>query len=417
MSDKEQKKISILMTTSTLNRWSQDNELSIVFDIAAHLKKYKNIQVAILAPHFFGAKKEEVVGGVYIFRFKYFFTRFQILCYQGGMLANIKKNKLNIFLLPFFIFFHLIALHKAIKKVRPQIVHVHWLIPQGFLAVLYKKIFRKSFKIICTSHGIDVFSLRGKCFCYLKKWLVKNLDGLTAVSEALKNELVNNYKAGKVRVIHNAISTEKFRAKNNYKIKNDPRLIFVGRLVEKKGVEYIIRAMPKIIKSFPACSLKIVGDGPEKHKLQGLSKAPNGSNNINFLGSISHNKIPELLSASDIFVGPSIVAKNQDTEGFGIVFIEAMASGLPIITTAVGGITDIIKDNKNGLIVKVKNEQAIANAVIKLLGDELLRGRLGQAGRKTVEEKFTWESITNKYYECYFETLETNIHLFNKYKH
>ncbi|MCK5211440.1 glycosyltransferase family 4 protein [Candidatus Parcubacteria bacterium] len=402
MPDKKQQKISILMTTSTLNRWNQDNELSIVFDIAAHLKKYKNIQITILAPHFFGAKKEEVAAGVRIFRFQYFFARLQTLCYQGGMLPNIKRNKLNIFLLPFFAFFHLLALHQAIRKIRPQIIHAHWLMPQGFLALLYKKVFRQDFKIICTSHGIDVFSLRGKCFVCLKQWLVKNLDGLTAVSEALKSELIRNYKADKVRVIHNAVNIENFtpetRQRNNIP---RPALIFVGRLVEKKGVEYIIKAMPQIIKSYPACHLEIIGDGPKKQSLQKLSQTVSSESNIKFLGSVSHNNIPKYLAASDIFIGPSIVAKNLDTEGFGVVFIEAMACGLPIITTAVGGITDIIKNNENGFIVETKNEQAIADVVIKLLRDESLRVRLGQAGRKTVEEKFTWRSITDKYYECY----------------
>ena len=358
-----------------------------------------------MAPHFSGAKKEEVINGVRIFRFQYFFTRRQTLCYQGGMLANIKKNKLNIILLPFFAFFHLLAIYQVIKKVRPQIIHAHWLMPQGAFALLYKKISRQKFKIICTSHGIDVFSLRGRFFTCAKKWLIKNLDGLSAVSQALKNELIRNYKADKVKVIHNAVNTQKFNAGLNYKIKNGPRLIFVGRLVEKKGVEYIIKAMPKIIKSFPACRLKIAGDGPEKEKLQKLNRALNSKNNIKFLGSVPHDNIPAYLSASDIFIGPSIVAKNQDTEGFGMVFIEAMACGLPIVATAVGGISDIIKDNKNGFIVKEKNEGAIASAIIKLLHDESLRERLGQAGRITVEEKFTWESITSKYYEAYLEVL------------
>jgi len=150
---------SILVLTSTFPRWANDTDPPFVMELSRRLVK-ENIKIDILAPHAEGAKQKETMHGMTIYRYRYFFSKWERLAYAGGILANLKKNKLLYFLVPLFSISQIISILKLIKKNNYDLIHAHWLIPQGLLAVLVSRIFDKECpKILCTSHGVVIYLL------------------------------------------------------------------------------------------------------------------------------------------------------------------------------------------------------------------------------------------------------------------
>ncbi|GAH16685.1 unnamed protein product, partial [marine sediment metagenome] len=203
----------------------------------------------VLTPFRKETKVFEEKDGLKIYRFKYGFTS---LC-EGAIVPNLRKNRMLIFQVPFLFFSAFLNLAKIIKRGEIETIHAHWIIPQGFIAVLYKKLFRKrNLKIICTSHGGDIFSLQNPLMKKIKKWTLNNVDKLTVVSNAIKEGVkkLNIREDLPIEVIPMGVDDKKFnptqydeRIRERYSIKG-PFLLFVGRLVEEKGIKYLIDTMP-----------------------------------------------------------------------------------------------------------------------------------------------------------------------------
>jgi glycosyltransferase involved in cell wall biosynthesis len=177
---------------------------------------------------------------------------------------------------------------------------------------------------------------------------------------------------------------------------NRPIILFVGRLIYYKGVEYLVQAMQDI----PEAHLIVVGDGPLKLELQQLSA--NGHNNVTFLPPLEEKKLVALYQACDIFVLPSV----ENSEGFGIVQLEAMACGKPVITSDLPtGVTYVNQDGKTGLVVPKRNAHALANAIKVLLANPDLRQKLGEQARYRVEREFTVSGMVDKTIDLYTNLL------------
>ena len=119
-------------------------------------------------------------------------------------------------------------------------------------------------------------------------------------------------------------------------------ILFVGRLVEKKGVHNLLAAMQRVLKSSPKATLVLVGDGTQRHDLERMAERLEIAGSVRFLGKLPHEQLPEYYAAADLFVGPSVVDRSGDTEGLGVVFIEAASAGLAMVGTSVGGISDVL---------------------------------------------------------------------------
>lgn len=390
--------MNILITTSTFPTWRKDNDRRFIYDFAKNLSEFDGkIKVTVLAPHILGSKRKETKKRIKIYRFVYFLKKWQNLCYNNGILANLKTNKLNYLLIPFFLIGEILAIKKICRVEKIDIIHANWLIPQGLAAVIYKKIFNKKAKIICTVHGSDINSFNGLFSRKIKKIILKNIDYIIAVSFDLKNQI---NLPDKTTVISPGLNLKKFKPappspqlKQQLNITNKC-LLFVGRLVPSKGVEYLIKALVPVSKVYPDLKLLIIGDGPEAARLKKLTLKLNLKNNIKFLGSQNNQDLPTYYNLADIFIGPSL------QEGFGIVFLEALACGTPIIASEVGGIKDIIKANQNGLLIKPADWKELAQKIIELLADKGKSTKLSQTGQKFVQQ-FSWENNLKKHLQIY----------------
>ncbi len=178
---------------------------------------------------------------------------------------------------------------------------------------------------------------------------------------------------------------------NNFKIlgikRNYWQIIAVANFKKVKGLEYLLQAMPIIIKKFPDVRLALIGDGEERANLKNLVDILRLKNNVQFLGKINHEKLPHILNSSSIFIGPSLA------EGLGIAFLEAMACGTVVVGTKVGGICDIIDNNYNGLLIEPSNYKNIANSVLYLLENKAVLESLRSNALKFVR-KYNWDDIS-----------------------
>lgn len=189
--------------------------------------------------------------------------------------------------------------------------------------------------------------------------------------------------------------TDKISLRNKLGIKGEKVILFIGRInFAEKGIGYLIEAMPKIIKEIPKANLVIIGGGGEEDKMNELIKKLNLSNNIQPVGRKPFNQLVEYINAADVFATPSIWM-----EAFGQVTIEGMSCGVPVVTTNAGASPEINLDGKTGFVVNIKDSAALAGAIIKILSDEELAGRLGENARKRVLENYTYDVITNNFLE------------------
>jgi len=389
----------ILVTTTTFLTFLEgDGTPPFVYELSRRLVKKENFHLIVLTPFRKNTKIFEERENLKIYRFKYGFTS---LC-EGAILPNLKKNKFLFFQVPFLSFFALINLAKIIRKEKINIIHAHWIIPQGFIAVLYKKLFRKkNLKIICTSHGGDIFGLQNPFMKKIKRWTLNNVDRLTVVSNAIKEEVkkLDTRDNLPIEVIPMGVDAELFnpdkydsKIKEKYGIEGS-FLLFVGRLAEKKGVKYLIDAMPAVIQEHPKTKLLIVGSGSLENELKKQIKNLNLENNVIFTGAIPNNELPSYYATADIFIGPSII------EGFGLVFVEALMSKTCVITSDFKAISDIIKNGDTGIQIDVKNIELFSKKIIELLKDQEKRKRLAENGYSFVKNNFSWDVIRDKYYK------------------
>ena len=368
-------------------------------DLGKNLTK-RGIEVHVLAPHAKGINKEEVMDGVYIHRFQYFYpSSFQTLAYTVGVPEKIKtiEGKIQV---PFFFLSQLFNTIKLIRKEKIDVINSHWLLPQGLVGAINKKIFK--IPHISTGHGSDVHLIKkSKIFSIFCSFVLHNSDKVTANSSYTKNIIlsIDDRVKNKLEIVPMGVDINRFKPEDNTNLKEvleaEYLILSVGRLVDWKGTKYLIIAMKKIIREFPNARLIIGGTGPEKEKLEKLTEELNLKKNVVFRGYIENMVLSKYYASSDIFVLPSINL-NGLTEALGVVLLEAMACGTPAIGTNVGGVPDIIKDGYNGFLVEQKNPEQIAEKVLELLDDEELRVRFSKNALETAK-KYDWDVIGKHY--------------------
>jgi glycosyltransferase involved in cell wall biosynthesis len=385
----------ILVLTSTFPRWEYDEDPPFVSELCRRLKEHYRVHV--LAPHYSGTETEEYLVGIHVRRFRYFFSPWERLAYQGGILAKLKHNPWQYGLLPFFFLGELLALIRLLRSYRFHLIHAHWLIPQGLVALLARLFIKSAPPLLCTSHGGDLFGLQGTLLNKLKRIILTHSTAVTVVSRAMHDEVIKlDADHDKVHVIPMGVDLQNRFVPPEIRA-NNASLLFVGRLVEKKGLSYLIDALPLILKRHPNVRLRIAGDGPEKMNLKIQCVKLGICDHVRFLGAVKNELLPALYQTSGVLVFPSVIADDGDREGFGLVVVEALGCECATVVTDLPAMQDIIVDGKTGLVVPQKNIRKLAEKVVLLLDDQKLRESLGREGRRHVLRNFDWTIIAEKY--------------------
>jgi phosphatidylinositol alpha-1,6-mannosyltransferase len=404
--------MKVLYLVTNFARWEGDPHSPWLVEQALRLRE-RGVESAVLAPSYKGLRDHEI-HGIPVYRFRYFPSRWEDLTHlEGG--PNKIKNPLYLPLILPYMFFGTLAVIRHCRRQRYDVLHVHWPLPQGVFGLVGQNI--SGARLVTSFHGAELLLTRR--YPFLKpvlRYIVKRSDAVSANS-SFTASLVRELADVEVKVIPYG-STIVARDVPPIAAGPEPRpeplgpeprdegrhgerrILFVGRLIERKGLPYLIEAMD-LLPSELRVRLDIVGAGGQRPLLERLVKDKSLAEQVFFQGRIPYAELAELYAGCDLFVLPAIVDSRGDTEGLGVVLVEAMSYKKPVIATNVGGIPDIVHHNETGILVKQRDPQALAQAIEAVLTDENRARELGQAGFAYVKEYFSWPRIVDQVMALY----------------
>jgi colanic acid/amylovoran biosynthesis glycosyltransferase len=281
-----------------------------------------------------------------------------------------------------------------------DIIHCHFG-PIGERGVLLKELGVFEGKTITVFHGNDMSFYVRKHGSDVYNFLFDKGDLFLPISERWRGKLIKMGCDQRKIVVHRmGINTSKFRFSPRSSNKNI-KLLTVGRFVEKKGIEYGIKAVARELKKHPNIVYKIAGDGPLRSQLEHLIEALEVENNIKLLGWQTQLDIARLILESNIMIAPSVTSAEGDQEGIPVILMEALATGLPVITTKHSGISELVQDGKSGFLVPERDVDSLVKKIEYLIEHPEIWPGLGRTGRKYVDANYNIEKLNDNLVEIY----------------
>ncbi|OWU99372.1 glycosyltransferase [Fibrobacter sp. UWR2] len=386
--------MKILVIGSVYPRFHEDAEVPWLRASVAHLKK-AGLGIQVLAPAYKGLKTHEI-DGVKVNRFRYAPAGWEILTHEEGAPSKMaSKPWLQLLAIPYIIsgFFKCISI---CRKFKPDVIHAHWPFPHAYIALGAAKLFR--IPLVLNFHGAELLLIRKK------KWVKPLLK--FAIGQAQAVFANSSFTASKIKALRNVNvewspygTTLESSAASEVEAVPHPingkfKILFVGRHIERKGICYLIEAAKYLPRD--KFEIRIVGVGDLTEKLKELAAHNAGNAEIVFTGKLSPEDLAKEYRTANVFTLPAIIDSKGDTEGLGVVLIEAMELGLPIVASNVGGIPDVVVDGESGILVPEKDPQALANAFKRLESEPGLVKQLLEGSRKRIRECFTWDGIIKR---------------------
>jgi phosphatidylinositol alpha-1,6-mannosyltransferase len=281
-------------------------------------------------------------------------------------------------------------------------IHAGRVLPEGLVGWCVARLFRKS--IVIYAHGEEITTWRqsGKfkamCFAY------RHADRVIANSDFTKEELKKiGVSEQRITLINPGVDIARFtpglpcddlRAQAGCAA-SDQLLLSVGRLSRRKGFDQVIRCLPRLLPEFPNLQYVIIGIGEDQAYLEGLARECGVDAHVHLLGHVSVEDLPRWYNAADVFVLPNREIQG-DTEGFGMVFVEASACGVPVVAGNAGGTASSVNEGVSGYRVDGNSVDGVTSALRRLLQDKLLTGRMGAQGRQWAVDNFSWDQVASK---------------------
>jgi glycosyltransferase involved in cell wall biosynthesis len=395
----------VLISTSTFPIRADDGLPRFVYDLAEALAD--PCDVTCLVPDADGAAKREKMGPVDVHRFTYFLPRrWQRLAYGHGMRENLRASLVCKLQPPPFIAIQARATRRLVSAAQIDVVNSHWMIPSGLSTALARGSGRRGarFGHVLTVHAADVYMLRGLPLGgAIARFILDRSDHVFADGSHVRDsldELIDRDSGAQLQP--NGVSIELFREASQRPAASpfpDGYLLFFGRLAEKKGVTYLLQAMPRVLERHPGLGLVVIGYGPLEEELRAEAQSLGIAGAVEFAGRKSHAEIGSQLAGSRLAVVPSIIDSHGETEGMPTVVIEAMASGTRVVGSAVDGIPDVIRHGENGWLCREKDPADLAEKILTALDDPQSSGIPDQS--LDTANRFAWSEVAARYLEAF----------------
>jgi glycosyltransferase involved in cell wall biosynthesis len=296
-----------------------------------------------------------------------------------------------------------------LRAQQPALLHAHFAIDAAEALPLARAL---SIPLIVTLHGYDVMSndethsasRRGRVYLARRQRLFREASLFLCVSEAIRQKAITRgFPSHKLRVHAIGIDVARFQPAGH--LSGAPDILFVGRLVEKKGCAHLIHAMCEVRRVLPQARMIVLGDGPERSRLE--AEAHRWGSQAIFLGVQSGDQVRQWMASSRVLAVPSITARDGDAEGLPTVLYEALAMGLPVACFRTSGIPELVRDEVEGLFAEEGDEAGLARNLLRLCQDDALAHRISKAGRHRVEQSFELSAQTAKLEAIYAEVVES----------
>ena len=365
------------------------------------------VQATVYVSSYRGLTDHEI-HGIPVRRFRYFFRRWERLSHEQTVPDQIRGNKLFILLVPFYLFFGVWGLRRLVRSENFDVIHVHWPFPHGLIGYFAGRWARAP--VVSQFHGVGLRWVRNKMpfFTPFLRWVLRNSRLVAANSSHTRTEIERLGVPCRIEIVPYGSpvpSLQHSEPDSSADPERVRKLLFVGRLVERKGLEFLIQAMRLIDCPFPV-NLDIVGRGPEESRLRALVDELGLAERVKFAGQLSSEELRKFYAACDCFVLPAIVDSKGDTEGLGVVLIEALSYHKPVVASGVGGIVDVIRHEETGLLVPEKDPEALAQAITRVLTDTELATKLAGRGYEHVSRYFDWDRIIERWIGLYEEIVQ-----------
>jgi L-malate glycosyltransferase len=297
-------------------------------------------------------------------------------------------------------FLNAISLKKVINRYKPDILHAHFASSYGLVASLIRNK-KSSFFVSVWGTDIYKFPKQSKINEILIKYTLNKADYVFSTSYAMASE-TKKYTANNIKVIPFGVDINKFMPLEDIKEKRSNLTIgIVKSLEDNYGISDLINAFSKIRLMHKDINLLIVGDGPKRNEYELLVSEKGLNELVTFTGKIPNYDVPKYINAMDIFVVPS-----REIESFGVAAVEAMACGVPVIVTDIGGLPEVVKDGKTGIVVPKRNEEMLIEKINFLIENKETRDKYGINGVKHVKRHYNWEDNADEMVKFYTEFLK-----------
>lgn len=400
----------VLITTSTFPLAADDKVTArFVLDLAQHLTAH--CRVTVLAPAGPDTKPRERWGDVDVRRFQYFWpARIQALTTGEGMVARMRSSAFAKMQAPGFVAAQWAALPRLLREIGADLLNPHWIVPQGFIAAGWAQQLRVP--MVVTAHGADVAWLdRSRWGRGVATRVFDVATGFIADSEELA--VRTEQRVGR-SILHRAIPmgvdlsrlTTGTRPAELGENDGTPLLLFVGKLVPKKGVDVLIRAIARLRDRAAAAQLVIVGGGPLEQSLRALSAELGVADRVRFIGWVSNDRLGAFYAAATVVCVPSIRDASGETEGTPVVLMEALASSALVVASRSSGIGDVIVHGQNGWLVAPGDADALARTIEQAIAvPPAARAQIAASAQATAT-RHSWPNVAAQFYEVFADAME-----------
>jgi glycosyltransferase involved in cell wall biosynthesis len=342
---------------------------------------------------------DQVLWGIPVHRFRYFLKCWENLTHEEIAIDRMTRSPLYKLLPGFYMICGFFGVLRLCSKHRYDVIHVHWPMPHAAFGWAAKLACRA--RLVTTFYGAELRWVKHSLpfMKWFLHWAINISDKVVAISTFTASE-VQSIANADVEVIPYTIGfAAKSEIGNRKSELKEPVVLTVGRMVERKGIRYLIEAM----RDVPGARLSVVGGGPLLPELKEQAGRLGLSDRVSFPGKVSEAELIEQYRRAAVYVQPAVIDSRGDTEMLGVVLLEAMHYGVPVIGSNVGGIPDVIIDGQTGLLVPEKDPKALAQAINRVLNEKSLAQKLAGGANDHLRTKFDWDFIIKKWIAVYRE--------------
>jgi glycosyltransferase involved in cell wall biosynthesis len=377
----------LLVLASTFPGRQGDGTPEFIRDLSLRLGA--TFDTVVLVPRVPGAPSREEVGGIVVERFAYFPRRWEDLAH-GAIIENLRAKRSRWLQVAPFLMAESLRVRRLIRTHRPDVVHVHWVIPQGVAALLAA---RRTPWVVTTLGG-DVYALNNPVTSRLKRAVLRRARAVTTMNADMRARLIDaGAAAGSTHVQPLGADLGAIRAAGAGEARIPGRILFAGRLVEKKGLGVLLDAVRRLPAQID-WSLEVIGDGPLRDELAARADGLP----VQFSGAASRDELARAYARSSVMAVPSVPAASGDQDGLPTVLLEAMGSGCAIVASDLPGLDEALEHGVTGLLVPANDPDKLAEALADLLGDADVRDRLGTAAAVRSDD-FSVEACAARFVE------------------
>jgi glycosyltransferase involved in cell wall biosynthesis len=389
-------RVRILVVSTAFPRHADDPTVKWLAETIRRLRA-RGYDISVFTSAYRGGGNSEL-DGIPIHRFRYMFARWENLTHEESAPDRMRRSLFYRVLPGAYVFMGAVAMWRLQRRERYDIVHVHWPLPHAVFGWAARAARRRT-RLIVQFYSIELRWVRHR-LPMLRGFIrraITTADRVVAISTSTAREIEQAVPGTTVEVIPYAVEMPPPGVTT---APDGATILFVGRLVERKGVGYLIDAVAQLPAALQA-RLVVIGDGPDRPALEARARASGSVHPIEFRGWVTPAALDAAYRSATVFALPAVVDERGDTEGLGMVLLEAMSYHVPVVTTALGGITDIVRDGENGLIVPPNDAAALSAALARLVTDRDMVRHLGAGGLTVIEERFSWPRIIDQFAAIY----------------